>query len=83
MDTFFDFLFEQLRHQGFSMTLLFTAIYFIYKDLERQKVQNKASQEQIVQYLKDDRAKLIQLVQELSDVVEQNTAILKAIEKKL
>lgn len=83
MDTFFDFLFEQLRNQGFSMTLLFTAIYFIYKDLERQKVQNKAAQEQIVQYLKDDRAKLIQLVQELSDVVDQNTAILKAIEKKL
>ena len=83
MDVFLTFFIEQLRTQSFSITLLAIAIWYFYRELEKQKTQNKLQQERIVQYLQEDRMKLVQLVDDLTDVVEQNTTVLKAIEKKL
>lgn len=69
--------------QGFSITLLFAAIVYFYRELEKQRNEIKAAHDNIVKYLTEDRERLIRLLQETGEILEQNTKILERIEKKL
>jgi hypothetical protein len=83
MDTLATIILEQAKSQGFAVSLLIAAVWYFYKRQERQERLTRQSQEQIVKYLQEDRVQLVQLVEELGSVIEQNTLVLKAIEKKL
>jgi hypothetical protein len=83
VEVFFNLLIEQISKQGLSISLIATIAWYFYRRSERQDNTIQSSNERIIAYLKEDRAKLVQLVEQMSDVIEQNTTVLKAIEKKL
>lgn len=83
MDTLVTIILEGAKSQGFAVSLLIAAVWYFYNRQERQERQNKEAQADIVKYLREDRAQLVRLVEDLGDIVEQNTIVLKAIEKKL
>lgn len=69
--------------QGFSITLLFVAIVYFYREQKVQREEIKSAQVNLVKYLTDDRSNLIKLIEEMGDILQQNTQILRQIERKL
>ena len=83
MQSVFDSLLQQIVAQGFSITLLSIGNWYFYREIEKNKKALEESKRQIVHYLEEDRTELIQLVDELKEIVKQNTAILSRIERKM
>lgn len=83
MQSVLDSLFQQIVAQGFSITLLSVGNWYFYREIEKNKKALEESKRQIVRYLEEDRTELVQLVDELKEIVKQNTAILSRIERKI
>ena len=83
VDTLIEWLMKSVLQQGFSITLLFAAVVYFYREQQKQTSKIELAQMQMVKYLTEDRGNLIRLIEEMGDILKQNTAVLQRIERKL
>jgi hypothetical protein len=83
MQSILDSLMQQVIAQGFSITLLTIAVWYFYKENEKMKKAHAEDKAQLITYLEEDRVELVSIVDKLTEVLKQNTAVLTRIEHKI
>ena len=80
MDQLLAFVFEQVRNQGLSMAMMLLAAYYFYNRQSKLEDKLEKAQAENMAYLKDDRAALIQLTEEVNDSLKRNTQVIEKLE---
>jgi hypothetical protein len=83
MDQLLSFVFEQVKNQGLSMTMMLMAAYYFYNRQSKLEEKLEKAHAENMAYLKDDRASLIQLTEEVNDSLKRNTHVIDKLENAL
>jgi hypothetical protein len=76
-------LFEQIKNQGVSMSLIFVMAYYFYNRQLKLEEKYEKAQSEITGYLKEDRKALIELTEEVNESLNRNTQVIEKFEHAL
>jgi hypothetical protein len=76
-------LFDQMKNQGLSMTLIFVIAYYFYNRQAKLEEKLEKAEAEKTAFLKEDREDLIKLTQEVNESLKRNTDVISKFEAAL
>ncbi len=75
-------VFAELAKQGPLILSLVTAIYYFYQRQNKAEASAKEQADKIENLLKEDRAKMLTIIENNTNVMKENTAVLIQLSKQ-
>lgn len=75
-------VFAELAKQGPLIAALVTAIWYFYNRQNKMEASAKEQADKIEKLLKDDRAEMIQIIENNTEMMKQNTEVLIRLSEK-